>query len=112
MISLEEISSSRAIPVVFVLLKTDGEPYEAAYESANRHAFNVVTVNTFFTNYVRDHGVPPTREGWADAFRLSRQDPHPNELGHRLLAEAIFQTVAPIVTKQLFDGPAKNRGTP
>jgi len=99
MISLEEIASSRAIPVVFVLLKTDGEPYEAAYESANRHAFYVVTVNSFFTNYVRDHGVPPTREGWADAFRLSRQDPHPNELGHRLLAEAIFQTVAPIVTK-------------
>ena len=112
MISLEEITSARAIPVVFVLLQTDGEPYAAAYEAANRHAFYVVTVGSYFTDYVRDHGVPPTREGWADAFWLSPRDPHPNELGHRLFAEAIFQTVTPIVTKQLFDGAAKNPGPP
>ena len=112
MISLEEISSARGIPVVFVLLQTDGEPYAAAYEAANRHAFNVVTVGSYFTDYIRDHGVPPTREGWADTFWLSQQDPHPNELGHRLFAEAIFETVTPIVKRQLFDGAGKTPETP
>jgi lysophospholipase L1-like esterase len=111
MASLEEITSAGAIPVVLVLLKTDGDPYAAAFEAAKRHAFHVVTVGPYFTDYVRDHGVEPTREGWADAFWLSRRDPHPNELGHRLFAEAIFQTVTPIVGSSSWRAP-DNPGTP
>jgi lysophospholipase L1-like esterase len=112
MISLEEIARAHAIPVVFVLKKTDGEPYAAAYEAAKRHGFHVVTVGPYFTDYFRDHGVQPNREGWAETFWLSQRDPHPNDLGHRLFAEAILQTVTPIVAARPSISGRKTPGTP
>jgi hypothetical protein len=112
MISLEEIARAHAIPVVFVFKKTDGEPYAAAYEAAKRHGFHVVTVGPYFTDYFRDHGVQPNREGWAETFWLSQRDPHPNDLGHRLFAEAILQTVTPIVAARPSISGRKTPGTP
>lgn len=95
--SLAQLAEADSIPVVFVLLQTDGEPYAEASATANRYGFLKVVAGPFFTDYIRDHDIEPTRDGWADTFWLSRKDQHPNELGHRLFADAIFETVMPLV---------------
>jgi len=95
--ALAELAGADSIPVVFVLLQTDGEPYAEASAAADRYGFEKVVAGPFFTDYIRDHGIEPTRDGWADTFWLSRRDQHPNELGHRLFADAIFETVMPLV---------------
>lgn len=108
MISLEEIARAHAIPIVFVLKTIDGEPNSTAYEAAKRRAFHVVTIGPYFAGYARDRGLQAHREEWADTFWLSRRNPHPNELGHRLVAEAILQTVTPLVAAQ----PSVSGGPP
>jgi len=95
--SLAQLAEADSIPVVFVLLQTDGEPYAEASATADRYGFLKVVAGPFFTDYIRDHDIEPTRDGWADTFWLSRKDQHPNELGHRLFADAIFETVGPSI---------------
>jgi lysophospholipase L1-like esterase len=112
MVSLEKMTRARSIAVVFVTMQTDGEPYAAAYRAAQRHGFHVVTVASYFTDYVRDHQVQPNREGWADTFWLSRRDPHPNQLGHRLFADAISHTVTPMIYARLSGEGGKAQGRP
>ena len=97
MASLAQLAEADSIPVVFVLLQTDGEPCAEASATADRYGFLKVVAGPFFTDYIRDHGIEPTRDGWADTFWLSRKDQHPNEVGHRLFADAIFETVRPLV---------------
>ena len=97
MASLAELAGADSIPVVFVLLQTDGEPYAEASAAADHYGFDQVVAGSFFTDYIHDHGIEPTRDGWADTFWLSHKDQHPNELGHRLFADAIFETVMPMV---------------
>ena len=97
MASLAELAGADSIPVVFVLLQTDGEPYAEASATADHYGFLEVVAGPFFTDYIRDHDIEPTSDGWADTFWLSRKDQHPNELGHRLFADAIFETAMPLV---------------
>ena len=95
--SLEEIARRQEIPVVIVLKTTEGEPYDTAFAAARRHAFQVVTVGPYFAAHARSRNLQADRAGWADAFWLSRRDPHPNDLGHRLIAEVLLEAVAPLV---------------
>jgi len=95
--SLAELTRGHSIPVIFVLLQTDGEPYAEASAAAVRHGFDQVIAGPFFTGHIREHGIEPTPDGWTDTFWLSRKDQHPNELGHRLFADAIFETILPFV---------------
>jgi lysophospholipase L1-like esterase len=97
MASLAQLAEADSIPVVLVLLQTDGEPYAEASATADRYGFLEVVAGPFFTDYIHDHDIEPTRDGWADTFWLSRKDQHPNELGHRLFADAIFEAVRPLV---------------
>ena len=115
--SLAQLAGAESIPVVFVLLQTDGEPYAEASAAANRYGFHQVVAGPFFTDYIRDHDIEPTRDGWADTFWLSRNDQHPNELGHRLFADAILETVMPLVAAEATgrdpDNPTpRERGAP
>jgi hypothetical protein len=101
MAELAELTLSESIPVFFVVLQTSGEPWSEVVPEARELGFHVVEVGPLHTGYIRTHGIEPTDRGYIRTFWRSTKDPHPNELSHRLHAEAI---AAAMVNEGLADG--------
>jgi lysophospholipase L1-like esterase len=84
----------RSIPVVVMALQDHGLPWRIGVEAAARNDFMLEVYGPRFSEYLVRNGPANTTEAWIGTFWLSSADPHPNVLGHRLMADALVHALA------------------
>jgi len=100
---LSALTEARGIPVIMLALQDHGSPWETGAQCADEMEFQLEIFGPRLSEYLVQNKIPGTRNGWIETFWLSPEDPHPNELGHRLMADALVEAVISlgIVTKTL-----------
>ncbi len=87
---------ARSIPVVFLTLQTEGEPWETGAVVAREHGFRVAVAGPRFVDFMALRGIESSRAGWTEAFSVSREDPHPNATGHRIFADSLAEALVEV----------------
>ncbi len=93
MAKLAEGARARSVPVVFLTLQVDGEPWKTGAAVAGEHGFQVVAAGPRYLEFMARHGIEPSRAGWIRTFSVSGDDPHPNATGHVLFAETLVEAL-------------------
>jgi lysophospholipase L1-like esterase len=91
---LADLCGSRGIPVLVIVRNCSGEMWSLVCETATGHGFELLALNPIFARHLAELRPDPTRKAWIETFWLAPNDPHPNELGHSLIAEAIMRQLA------------------
>lgn len=91
MARLAALARERSLPVIVIFHGGSGEPFDLVRRVAAEQGFHLVNTGSHHSSYLAEHGIEPTERGWAETFWLSNRDHHPNALGHRLHAEALFE---------------------
>lgn len=90
---LAELTRAASIAVIVLRLSDRQAHHQLVDEAIARHGFHAVTAAEYFSAHLRDSGLPHTAETWGKTFWVSRQDHHPNALGHELYAAAIWDAL-------------------
>lgn len=93
MADLADSARARSIPVIFLVLQADGDPWQTAVAVASELGFRVAVAGPRFLRYLSEHHIEASRDGWVGAFSVSSDDPHPNATGHRLFAETLVEAL-------------------
>jgi hypothetical protein len=91
--TLASISAKRGFEVVVVVPRCGREMWSMVCGAASDHGFAVIEIAPRLSRHLVEHGLPNDRDGWIEAFWLSRSDPHPSSLSHRIHAEAILEWI-------------------
>lgn len=83
------ISKSRNIPVVVLIGGATKKRRNLVVKVSKQHGFEVIPVKGTVDRYFKSLGHPVTIEERQQALMLSKTDPHPTPLGHRLYADAL-----------------------
>jgi hypothetical protein len=91
--TLASISVERGFDVVVVVPRCGREMWSMVCGVAADHGFAVIEIAPRLGRYLVEQGLPNDRDGWIETFWLSRSDPHPNALSHRIHAETILEWI-------------------
>ena len=86
------VADERSIPVILLAMQDHGEPWELAAQSAATLGFRFDVYGPRFNHYLAEIG-RGSRQGWIETFWLSPEDPHPNALGHSLIADELVEAL-------------------
>jgi len=93
---LADLTREAGIEVLVLRLSDQNAYRELVDEAIARHGFHAVTAAGYFQAHLRDSVKRSGRDAWAETFWVSDRDHHPNALGHRLYAEAIWNALGEI----------------
>ncbi len=80
-------------PVLCLLLTREGDPWRLYANTAEECGFLVVETAPAYQAYLASHCPHPDSACWRRTFWRSEKDPHPNVLGHRLIAETLVKAI-------------------
>ncbi len=93
MARLGDAARERSLPVIVLFSAREGEPWALVRRVVEAEGFHPLVTGPYYSDYLSRHGIEASPRGWAETFWLSRRDHHPNPLGHRLLAAALYEAV-------------------
>ncbi len=88
---LGAICEDRGIQALVIVQSCKGDMWSEVCRIADKHGIPILRTGPILSKYLVKSEQPNNREGWIKTFWLSRSDPHPNSLAHRLYAKAILE---------------------
>lgn len=87
------------IPMVILVGRLQGDMGRMLKTAAEKYGFHLVEVYEIVNRYVKDHNIEDTPAARKKLLWIHKDDPHPNELGHRLYAEALSEKLENILSE-------------
>jgi hypothetical protein len=100
--SISVVAEERSIPVIVMAMESHGDPWDVAMDEGSRHGFQMMVYGPRFSEHLVEIG-RNTREGWIETFWLSPDDPHPNALGHQLIADVLVEALEETISTVSFN---------
>jgi hypothetical protein len=86
---LSKLLKEDNIPLVILAGRLKGEMRDLVMNAANKYGFHVVEAYEVVNDYVKKNNIENTPEARKKLLWFNNNDPHPNELGHKLYAKTL-----------------------
>lgn len=100
MTKLARMTCEDKVPVVVLVGRLQGDFKDLLLEQTNKYGFHLVEAYPFVNKYVKENQIENTPQARKRLLWINDNDPHPNELGHTLYAEALMPKLREILAPE------------